>query len=221
MTATARRAKKNIREDQLVTATVRASEWAQDHFNQVIIGVVALVAAVAVVVFVANSRENNAREAERQLGSALTLMQQGDFNSARASFEQINQRQGGERAVAARFFKAECELRLGNYAQAATDYEAYLARKADYPLFAAAAAIGRGLAYEGTRQWTDAAAASAEALTLLDKEDPRYYDTAYRAAIFYEQAANTAEAVRHYEIVAEGATGQLRDRARIAVGALK
>lgn len=221
MTATAKRARKHIKEDQLVTATVRASEWAQDHFNQVIIGVVALVAAVAVIVFVANSRENNARESERQMGSALALMQQGDFNAARTSFEQLYLRQGGQHGAAARFFKAECELRLGNYAQAATDYEAFLARKGDYPMFAAAAAIGRGLAYEGTSQWTDAAAAMAEALQLLDKADPRYYDTAFRAATFYEQAGNAAEAVRYYEMVAAEGTGTQRDRARIAVAALK
>ncbi|HEU4365037.1 MAG TPA: tetratricopeptide repeat protein [Candidatus Krumholzibacteria bacterium] len=221
MTATAKRAKKHINEDQLVTATVRASEWAQEHFNQVIIGIVALVAAVAVLVFVANSRENSARENERQMGSALTLMQQGDLNAARTSFEQLAQRGGGEHGITARFFKAECELRLGNYAQAATDYEAYLARKDDYPMFAAAASIGRGLAYEGTRQWAEAAAATAEALAIMDKADPRYYDAAYRAAAFHEEAGNRVEAVRHYEIVAEGATGTLQARARIAVAALK
>ena len=59
-TTTARRAKKNLKEDQLVTTTFRLTEWAQAHFNQVIIGVVALVAVVAVLVFVANSRESGA-----------------------------------------------------------------------------------------------------------------------------------------------------------------
>lgn len=221
MTATARRAKKSIREDQLVTATVRASEWAQEHFNQVIIGVVALVAAVAVLVFVANSRENNARESERLMGSAMALMQGGDLNAARASFEQIHQRQGGEPAIAARFFKAECELQLGNYAQAVVDYEAYLARKDDYPVFAAAAAVGRGLAYEGTQQWPQAAASMVEALALLDEKDPRYYDTAFRAASYYDEQGERVEAIKYYEMVAENGAGRIRDRARIALASLK
>lgn len=221
MTATARRAKKSFKEDQLVTATVRASEWAQDHFNQVIIGIVALVAAVAVLVFVANSRESNARQAERLMGSAMTLMQQGDLNAARSSFEQIYQRQGGEHAIAARFFKAECELRLGNFEGAAADYEGYLARKNDYPVFAAAAAIGRGLAYEGMQQWAQAAAAHVEALAMLEEKDPRYYDTAYRAGSCYEQADDRVHALTYYEMVAENASGRTRDRARIAVASLK
>jgi tetratricopeptide (TPR) repeat protein len=221
MTATAKRAKKNIKEDQLVTGAVRASEWAQDHFNQVIIGVVALVAAVAVLVFVANSRGNNAREAERLMGSAMTLMQQGDLNSARASFEQISQRQGGGYAVLARFFKAECELGLGNYAAAASDYEAYLARRKDYPEFAAAAAIGCGLAYEGAQQWPQAAKAMAGAVQELDPADPRYYDTAYRAAYCYEKSGDNAEALKYYQMVADGGTGSLRDQARYAVTSLE
>lgn len=221
MTATARRAKKHIKEDQLVTATVRASEWAQEHFNQVIIGVVALVAVVAVLVFVANSRQSNARAAERQMGSAMTLMQQGDLNAARTSFQQIYERQGGPQAVAARFFKAECELKLGNYEAAASAYGDYLKRKDDYPVFAAAAQIGEGLAYQGTGQWGEAAAAFSAALAMIPKEDPRYDDAAFNLAMSYEQAGNRSEALKYYEMVAGHASGELRDRARIAGAALK
>jgi hypothetical protein len=114
MTATARRARKNIKEDQLLTATVRASEWAQEHFNQVIIGIVALVAAVAVIVFVANNRAGNAEQNERQLGQALTMMQAGDLNAARGTVQQLANRAGGDYGERARIFNAECEQRLGN-----------------------------------------------------------------------------------------------------------
>ncbi len=221
MTATAKRTRKNIKEDQLVTATVRASEWAQEHFNMVIIGAVALVAAVAVLVFVSNSRQSSARQSEQQMGSALALMQQGDLNAARSTFEQIYERHGGPKAVAARFMKAECELRLGNHAQAIRDYDEYLARKGDYPVFEAAAYTGKGLAYEGTRQWNDAAEAMIAALGSLDEGDPRYWDAAYRAGTFLEQAGKPKDALKYYEIVANGATGQLRERAGVAVASLK
>jgi tetratricopeptide (TPR) repeat protein len=221
MTATARRARKNIKEDQLLTATVRASEWAQEHFNQVIIGIVALVAAVAVIVFVANNRAGNAEQNERQLGQALTMMQAGDLNAARGTFEQLATRAGGDYGVRARFFKAECELRLGNFAQAVADYDAYLARKEDYAMFAGAAQIGKGTAYEGLRQWPEAAAAMAGALPLLEKEDPRYHDAAYRAGSFYLDAGNHAEALTYFEIAADGSTGDLKNRADIAVASLK
>jgi hypothetical protein len=43
--------------------------------NQVIIGIVVLRAAVAVLVFAANSRKTLARESERQMGTAMALKQ--------------------------------------------------------------------------------------------------------------------------------------------------
>ena len=221
MTATAKRAKKNMKEDQLVTATVRASEWAQEHFNQVIIGIVALVAAVAIVVFVAHSRATSAREAERQMGSAMTLMQRGDLNAALASFQQISERQGGDNAIAARFFAGECELQMGNYSAAADDYGRYLARKSDFPVFAAAAAIGQGYAYAGLKQWSDAQRAFGEALSAMDKKDPRYYEAAFELGFSLEQTGNRTEALKYYEMVADNAAGRLRDRGRLAAAGLR
>ena len=41
--------RKEIREDQLVTVALRVSNFVQDHFTQVISGIVVLIAAVAIV----------------------------------------------------------------------------------------------------------------------------------------------------------------------------
>ena len=221
MTTTARRAKKSLKEDQLVTTTFRLTEWAQEHFNQVIIGVVGLVALVAVLVFASNSRENSAREAEREIGSALLLYQQGEFGAAGTTFQQIYGRHKGKQAVAARFFKAECDLRLGNYQLAVDEYDAYLEKRADYPMFEAAAIIGKALAWEGLHNYPEAAKTMAEAITALPKEDPRYFDSAFQAGDFYMKAGNAGEALKFYEMVAADGTGELKSRAAVAVAMLK
>lgn len=220
MTTTARRVKK-LKEDQLVTTTFRLTEWAQEHFNQVIIGVVALVALVAVLVFAANSRESSAQAAEREIGSALLLYQQGDFAGARTAFQQIYDRHGGKQATAARFLKAECELRLGNYQQAVDDYETYVQKRADYPMFESSAMIGKALAYEGLHNYVEAAKEMAAAVATLDPKDPRYLDAAIQAGDFYLQAKDEREALKFYEIVAKDATGDLKSRAEVAVSMLK
>jgi tetratricopeptide (TPR) repeat protein len=217
MSATAKRARKHIREDQLVTTTVRFSEWAQAHFNQVIIGIVALVAVVAVLVFAANSRENSARESERQMGSAMALMLQGDYNAAKSSFQQIVERHGGAQAAKARFFKAECEFKQGSLEEALADYDAYLANSADYPMFEAAALTGKALCFEGVRNFPEAATVMASALDKLDAKDPRYADTAMAAGDLFAAAGKPRDGLKYYQLAAEHGTGDVKARATVAV----
>jgi tetratricopeptide (TPR) repeat protein len=220
-TTTARRVKKNLKEDQLVTTTFRLTEWAQAHFNQVIIGVVALVALVAVLVFVANSRESGAKQAEREMGTALTLMTQGEYATAKTSFQQISERFGGARGASARFFKAECELKQNDYKAAADDYDAYLARVTDYPMFEASALTGKALALEGLGNYIDAANSMAAAVDKIDPKDPRHFDAAYNAGEFYQHAGHTADAIKYFDMVAKDGTGDLKDRATVAAAMLK
>jgi tetratricopeptide (TPR) repeat protein len=221
MASTARRVKKSIKEDQLVTTTFRITEWAQEHFNQVIIGVVALVAVVAVLVFASNSREANARQAQQQMGSALSQFAQNDFVNAKASFQQIFERYGGKQGVVARFFAAECDYRAGNYKQAVDEYDAYLAHRTDFPLFEASALVGKGMCYEALKNYPEAAQALADATKALDPKDPRYLTAALDAGDFYLKANNPGEAKKYYDIVLKNATGDLKSRAEVASSMLK
>jgi tetratricopeptide (TPR) repeat protein len=221
MASTARRVKKSIKEDQLVTTTFRLTEWAQEHFNQVIIGVVALVAIVAVLVFASNSRDANAHQAQQQMGSALAQYAQNDFTNAKASFQQIYERYGGKQGVVARFFAAECDYRAGSYQQAIDGYDAYLAQRKDYPLFEASALIGKGMCYEALRNFPQAAQSLADALKVLDAKDPRYLTTAFDAGDFYLKANNPGEARKYYDMVVKDASGDLKSRAEVAMSMLK
>lgn len=220
-TTTARRPKKNLKEDQLVTTTFRVTEWAQAHFNQVIIGVVALVAIVAILVFVANSRESGARQSERDMGAALTQMTQGEYAAAKMGFQQVIDRFGGASGTAARFFKAECDLKTNNYKDAAEEYDAYLARVKDYPLFEASALMGKALALEGLENYLEAANSMAAAVDKIDPKDPRHYDAAFNAAEFYQRAGHVPDALKYYEMVAKDGTGDLKARATVAAAMLK
>lgn len=220
-TTTARRPKKNLKEDQLVTTTFRVTDWAQAHFNQVVIGVVALVAVVAILVFVANSRESGAKQAEREMGTALALFTQGEYAAAKTSFQQVGERFGGAQGASARFFKAECELHENNYQQAVDEYDAYLTRAKDYPLFEASALMGKALAYEGLENYLEAGNSMAAAVDKMDAKDPRRLDAAFSAGDFYQRAGHAPDAVKYYEMVAKDATGDLKGRATVAAAMLK
>jgi len=213
-TTTARRAKKNLKEDQLVTTTFRLTEWAQAHFNQVIIGVVALVAVVAVLVFVANSRESGAKQAEREMG-------QGQYATAKENFQQVADRFGGAQGASARFFKAECELHQNDYKAAADDYDAYLARVKDYPMFEGSALMGKALALEGLGNYLEAANSMAAAVDKIDVKDPRHFDAAYSAGEFYQHAGHVPDAIKFFDLVAKDGTGDLKERATVSAAMLK
>ncbi len=222
MSATAKRVtRKQIREDKLVTTTVRFTEWAQAHFNQVVIGVVALVAVVAILVFAANSRENNARQADRVMGSAMALMLQGDYTAAKSSFQQVAERNGGKASIAARFLKAECESKQGSFEEALADYDLYLAEASKYPEFEVAALIGKALCYEGMKNYAEAAPVMALAVSKLDFKDPRYGDAAYNAGDLYTLASNSKEALVYYKLASDHGTGDVKARASVAVELLQ
>lgn len=216
--ATGRRVKKkNIKEDQLVTYAVRLSRWSQEHFNQVIIGVVALVVVIAIAVFTANSRQSSSREAETRMATAMSQFLSGDFNAAGASFQQISQRHGGAAGARARYFQAESQLRMGQYAEALASFDAYLVDWEEFPAFREAAVVGRAMCHEGMGNYDAAAEALESALELMDREDPRYLDTAYRAGEFLAKAGDTERAAGHFRTVADEARGNLKDRAAVAL----
>jgi TolA-binding protein len=218
--STRKRVKKNIKEDQLVTWAVRMSRWTQEHFNQVIVGVVVLVAVIAVSVFMANSRQGSSREAVLQMSSALNLYQSADYESARASFEQISARYGGQDAAMALFFIGECHLRQGRHADGLAAYDRYLATYKDYPTFRASAIYAKALCYEGLENYPDAASTMVALLDVVDEKDPRYVDGAFQAGEFFARAGNTEQAATYFRIVADKGTGDLKERAAVAAALL-
>ncbi|MCK5405835.1 MAG: hypothetical protein KAJ37_00210, partial [Candidatus Krumholzibacteria bacterium] len=118
--------KRDIKKDPLVTYALKTSQYVQEHFNQVIIGVAVLIAVIAIVMFTANSRKNSAVQSERQMAQALSLYQQGDYQAAKVTFGQISDRYGGRNGAIAEYYAAESNLAERNYSQALLHYESYL-----------------------------------------------------------------------------------------------
>jgi tetratricopeptide (TPR) repeat protein len=218
--ATKRRVKKNIKEDPLVTYTLRTSKFAQEHFNIIIIGVVVLVGAIAILVFNSNSRKNAAVQAQRQLASAMALYQQRDFESAKTSFEQVYSGFKGPKRLVAKYFKAECEMKQRNYGQALIDYDLYLDDASKFPTFKEAALFAKALCYEGLENYSQAAIVMETLHQSMDEDDPRYLDAAYQAGEFFAKAGDNDRAAIHFRTVSEKGSGELKDKATIATALL-
>jgi len=213
--------KKDIKRDPLVTYTLKVSRYAQDHFNQIIIGVVVLIAVIAIVVFTANNRRTSAAQSERQLAQAMALYGQRDFEAAKVTFGRVAERYGGRNGAIARYYKAECEFMLRNYPQALQDYESYLDQSSDFQTFTSAAMYAAALSQQGVGDVRRAAEMMEQAHQSFDPSDPRYLTSAFQAGELFAMAGDHERAAQHFQTVADEATGSLKEKAIASVTLLK
>ena len=213
--------KKDIKQDPLVTYALKASQYAQEHFNQIIIGVVVLVAVIAVVVFVSNNQRQTTGQSERQLAQAMSLYQQRDYEAAKVSFNSIADRFGGRSAALARYYKAECEFKQRNYSQALMDYEKYLDVSSDFSEFKPAAMYAAALSQEGLGNIDEAAGMMEQAHHSFEETDPRFLTSAFRAGELFAKAGNNERAAHHFETVSDKASGSLKEKADVAITLLQ
>ncbi|UCG50954.1 MAG: tetratricopeptide repeat protein, partial [Candidatus Latescibacterota bacterium] len=208
--------KKRIKEDQLVTYTVKASQIVQQYFTQVVVGVVVLVVAIAVILFVAHTRRTAARESERELARAMSEYNIRDVETASVSFSQLAERYGGQPAgEVSRYFLAKSLFAQARYEEALNAFDVYLDKADGESRFTEAAIIGKAMCYEGVGNFASAAELLEQLSQTIDPDDPRYVDVLFQTARNYEKAENRDKALEFYRQVTEKATGELKERASV------
>ncbi len=215
-----RRVRRNIREDQLVTWSVQVSRWVSAHFTIVVGGAVALVVVAAGLVVASNARRSAARRAARQVSAALASLQRGEYAGAKTAFGQIAREFSGRTAAMALYFRADAELRQGEFQAALEDLDAYLERAGDFPQMRAAALYGRGVCYEGLGDARRAAEAFAAFLDAVEPEDPRYARAAFQAGEAWRRAGDADRALEYFRLAIAHAGGPLKQRAEVAASLL-
>jgi len=210
--------KKDIKEDQLVTAAVRTSNFVQEHFTKVISGVVVLIAAIGIIVFTANARRNTAQASQRELSIAMDQFLLGDHLAASTTFLSISDRYSGHDAGRlSLYFLGESYRRLYRLDEALVAYDRYLNSAGPEGEYFIAAGIAKALCYEGLGQFPQAANEMARVTQTMDEVDSRYPDALYRAGTFYEEAGDLASAKDYFERASEHGSGQLKKLAEVKV----
>ena len=214
--------KRRIKEDQLVTLTVKASQLIQQYFTQVVIGVVVLIVAVGAVLVTAHLRRNAARESEREFALAMSQYNTRDVQTAAASFAQIADKYGShDSGELSRYFLGKSLLAQGKYEEALEAFDRYLGKSGEDAPFKAAAVIGKATCLETLHNFSPAAELLEQLSQTLDPEDPRYLDVVYGAARNFERAGSKDMALELYRVVATKATGSLKDRVTVSMALLK
>jgi len=218
-----KRKKKKIKEDSFVTLWVRVSQYTQQHYTQIAAALVVVALGVGFLLFASHSRQVAARESEKLLGQAIGAYRRGEYAQARETFAQVAERYSRLRNGAiALYFKGQCDLNMGNYAEASTAFEGYLRKAGKYPLFEQSALVGKALALEGLGQYREAGVVLNKVLKEMDKEDPRYRDIAYMAANLLARDPETrARAIQLYEELAQQGRGRIANEAKVAAAILK
>jgi tetratricopeptide (TPR) repeat protein len=208
--------KKRIKEDQLVTTTLRMTNYVQDHFTQVVSGIVILLAAVAIIVFTGQARKNTARAAARELALAMGQYQLGDRDLAGTTFASLADRYSGhDSGIVALYFLGQCNLDRFRFDEALSAFDRYLDKASAEAAFRNAAEIGRALAYEGLQQFNEAATIMDRLSETMDPSDGRYNDVLFNAATFYREAGNSERAVEFYKRVADADMGMNKEAAAV------
>jgi hypothetical protein len=214
--------KKQLKEDQLITFAVNASQFVKTYFTQVIIGVVVLVVAVAAILFTAHNRRNAVIDSEREFAMAMSQYNARDVVGAANAFEHIADRYSGHRAGKySQYFLAKSLLAQKQYEDALAAFDEY-ARKADTNApFRHSAVVGKAMAHEGLHNFTAAAELLEQLSQTLEPKDPRRVEVLFQAANDYGKAGSRDKAIELFRVVSEEATGPLKDRASVSVAILE
>jgi tetratricopeptide (TPR) repeat protein len=222
MTSTKRVKKKRLKEDQLVTFTVKASQFIQQYFTQVIAGVVVLVVVVGAVFVTSYVRKNAARESEKELALAMSQFNMRDLENAAGSFTRIADKYGSQSAgEVSRYFLGKTLLAQGKPEEALQAFEQYIAKGGAKAPFADAAVIGKASCMEALHNYLGAADVLERLSQSLDPDDPRYLEVMYEAGRNYERAGSKDKALELYGAVAAKATGPLKDRVTVSLSLLQ
>ena len=222
MASKSRVKKKRIKEDQLVTFTVKESQFIQQYFTHVVIGLVVLVVAVGAILISGHLRRSAARDSEQQFALAMSQYNVGDMQTATTSFKEIADKYGGQpNGQLSRYFLGKALLAQGKYEEAQQAFDRYLSKSGKDASFRSAAIIGKATCMQELRNFAPAAEALEELSRTLDEKDPRLFEVLYQAATNFEKAGSRDKAAELYRRVAQEAAGSLKDRASVALAQLE
>jgi predicted negative regulator of RcsB-dependent stress response len=201
---------------------MKAWEYVREHEKLFFICLVAVVVAVAAVVWAGYAKKQNREKASSQFADALTSFRTGDIKTAEELFSFVAKEYGGtEEGVYASFFVGKCNLENGKYLDAIQAFDRYLSRSGGHTFFHDAALEGKAVALENERRYVEAGNAYVD-LTKKIKTN-RFMESEYlkRAAENYRLGNETQKAIEVLSILLDKTTGTERRDIEIEIAVLR
>lgn len=220
--SSARITKKQLKEDTFIASTMKAWEYVRDHEKLFFAGLLAVVVAVALIVWAGYAKKQSREKASSQFADALTSFRTGDMKTAEELFSFVSKEYGGtEEGIYASYFLGKCNLENGKYLDAIQAFDRYIAKSGRHPFFHDAALEGRAVALENERRYVEAADAFVD-LTKKIKTN-RFMESEYlkRAAENYRLGNQTEKAIEILSTLLDKTTGTERRDIEIEIAVLR
>ncbi|MBU0983193.1 MAG: tetratricopeptide repeat protein [candidate division Zixibacteria bacterium] len=150
--------KRQIKEDQFTTFMLTAKDRLSENWQPIALGVVGLIAVVALISWYFNSQTAQVGEASEQFANAMRDYSSERYQPALLGFQQIMDNYGGtSEARRAAFLTGRIHLNAREYSEAITFFQKFLREAKKDPMNRAAALGGIAACYEDQANLTEAA----------------------------------------------------------------
>lgn len=214
--------KRELKQDKFVTITIKAKEYMEGHSRLIMYGIIAMLAVIVIVSFLARSKRQANIKANELLGKATFTLSQGNMQQGETQLKELIDNYSGVTAAGQGcFMLAKYYWQKNDFTNAKIYFEKYID---DYPeddLLTAAAYAGYGdcLSQEGK---TLEAAQNYEKAARVDKDSPQTPAYLFSAAQAYLSASNSNKAqALAQEIIKDHDKSEFKNKAEILISMLK
>ncbi len=214
--------KRELKQDQFVLATMKAKSFFEDHYRQIVYGVLGVVAVAALVWFYLNSQKSAQKEALSLLSTGQEQIRNGDKENGMATFAEIAERYNGTPAAGeAAFFLAKFYWEDNDFTQAKKYFKVVIDDYAGKNIMAQAAYAGYADCLMGEKEYAEAAK-NYEKAAIIDPMFPMAADYFYSAAQAYREAGNPQKAKELSDkVIKDYNNPTLKNRAEVLLQSLE
>jgi TolA-binding protein len=174
--------RREIKEDKLVTAWFKLSDWVVQHTREILMAVAGVAAVMALIFFFNWMKTRDEQNAAEKLVQARAEYNQSNYTAAIPILEKLVSEYGGTKSSGmATIYLANAYMQTRDYANAEKYYKKYLDDGDNDPILRVSAAFGVAATYEERGDF-------AKAAKLFD-EAANDYDDSYRAPQLLMNAA--------------------------------
>ena len=212
--------KKQLKEDKLITYSVKAKDWIEENQKFVLGGLLAIVILIGAFFLISSSRKKAAAASSLELATAMQVYESRDYTNAISLFTDIvNSYKSTKSGKIARFYLAQSLYKTGEYTAAQEHFRKFASSFNQDDFIKRSALMGEAACLEQQDQFAEAAV-KFERIATKYPEAPRAAQFYLRAARCYDLAGNSEKADMLYQKIIDDYPDSAEKNDAVLYGAL-